>query len=95
MPLRSSVDHAPGASRASGEIARGSSFTRHGSEHLKKRNSSVRTSLNGNIRRGMLQQHPSSQLQSIRASTSLGQHEPVLHGIGTPPAKCHLCITLS
>ncbi|CAL5226146.1 g8968 [Coccomyxa viridis] len=76
MPLRSEVDHAPGPSRASAEIARGSSFSRNGSEHLKKRNTSVRTSLNGNVRRGMLQQHPGGQLQSIRASTSLGPVSP-------------------
>lgn len=73
MPLRGSVDHAQGPPHASAEIARGSSFTRNGSEHLKKRNSSVRNSSLGDAR-GMLQQHPGSQLQTIRASTSLGQH---------------------
>ena len=72
MPLRGSVDHAQGPSRASAEITRGSSFSRNGSEHLKKRNASVRNSSIGDARRSLLQQHPGSQLQTIRASTSLG-----------------------
>ena len=78
-PLQhNSMDSVPAPPRASGEIARGSSFSRHGSEHLKRRNPSVRTSLNGNVRQGMLQQQSSSQLQTIRASTSLGQFTPIV-----------------
>lgn len=91
MPLHcSSIDGVSGPSRASGEIARGSSFSRHGSEHLKRRNPSVRTSLNGNVRRGMLQQHPSSQLQTIRASTSLGQFISIILTISMHNIGCQL-----